>query len=356
MRKVQLRGEVSMHYPALDGLRGLAAYVVIVGHFSNLTNVFGGILGFGSGQLGVMLFFVISGFLMGRLYMEEEWSFHAVLDFYRKRVARVIPLFLAVVLLSYATVALFGPPGVLYNIDEKKLFEHLFFIQGTSVLWTIPVEVQFYAVFPLIWLAFKYAGKSIVIWLGLCSALAFALDWSYPVLMGCISFFLAGIAISLLPLGNGGRRADISFLVCLVAFFLSFPRIAGAHPSEVWQSPTYLILMPALVASAVHSPAANRILGSPFARFLGDSSYSAYLLHWPLLRAMLKLPVITVEKHVFLVIYLLATMLVSYLSLLLLERPARRFISGRNVRRSAVPRQAESAPAPTELGRQPASR
>ena len=318
-----------MHYPALDGLRALAAYVVIVGHFSNLNSVFGGVLGFGSGQIGVMLFFVISGFLMGRLYMEQEWSPRAAFDFYRKRAARVVPLFLILVLGSYTAVKLLGSPGILYNITDANLSSHLLFIPGSSVLWTIPVEVQFYLIFPLIWLVFRLTGKSLAFWLVLCSAVGFALDWQYPFVMGYLSYFLAGIGISLLPLSKGGRALDVAFGACIVAFFASFPRISGADPAGLWQSPVYLLLMPALVASAVQSPMANRFLGSPIARLLGDSSYSAYLLHLPVLRALLLSPLVATEKHVFLVIYVAATVVVAHLSYTMLERPARRAISGR---------------------------
>jgi peptidoglycan/LPS O-acetylase OafA/YrhL len=48
-----------MHYKALDGLRGLAAYTVVISHFSNQTQIFGGLFGSGAGQVGVMLFFAL---------------------------------------------------------------------------------------------------------------------------------------------------------------------------------------------------------------------------------------------------------------------------------------------------------
>ena len=69
-----------MNYPAIDGLRAIAAYTVVFSHLTNISGIFGGAFGFGAGQLGVMLFFVISGFLMGKLYMTTAWSGPAVVD------------------------------------------------------------------------------------------------------------------------------------------------------------------------------------------------------------------------------------------------------------------------------------
>src|SRR6188474_1808835 len=84
----------AMRFPALDGLRALAAFFVVVSHFSNETQIWGGLLGTGGGQLGVMIFFLISGFLMARLYMDGPWNAAEVGAFLQKRVARVVPLYL----------------------------------------------------------------------------------------------------------------------------------------------------------------------------------------------------------------------------------------------------------------------
>lgn len=59
------RNQTAVYRPELDGLRGLAAYIVLVSHASNMTGLWGTLLGNGAGQFGVMLFFVLSGFLMG---------------------------------------------------------------------------------------------------------------------------------------------------------------------------------------------------------------------------------------------------------------------------------------------------
>jgi peptidoglycan/LPS O-acetylase OafA/YrhL len=63
-----------MEIRKLNTLRGLAALIVVISHFSNATNWLSGRLGKGAGQFGVMLFFILSGFLMSYLYMSKESS------------------------------------------------------------------------------------------------------------------------------------------------------------------------------------------------------------------------------------------------------------------------------------------
>ena len=78
----------------LDGLRGLAALIVVVSHYSNETLLWGGVLGKGGGQTGVMLFFLLSGFLMAHLHLGEAFTARNVGRYALRRIARVYPLFL----------------------------------------------------------------------------------------------------------------------------------------------------------------------------------------------------------------------------------------------------------------------
>ena len=156
--RATLRPDV--HYRSLDGLRGLAAYTVVVSHFSNSTGIFGGLFGSGAGQVGVLLFFVLSGFLMGRLYFDRPLSVTRVGDFFRRRFARVVPLYLIVVLASYLWLRWYGIPWPLYGVTGDALLAHLLFVDGTGILWTVPTEIQFYVLFPLFWLFAARFGVS----------------------------------------------------------------------------------------------------------------------------------------------------------------------------------------------------
>jgi peptidoglycan/LPS O-acetylase OafA/YrhL len=88
---------------------------------------------------------------MSYIYLGKEFNKSEAYQYGTARVARVVPLFLVVVLLSYA-LNKYGVTGVLYNIPDKKiLFSHLALLSGESALWTISVEIQFYLIFIFLW-------------------------------------------------------------------------------------------------------------------------------------------------------------------------------------------------------------
>ena len=136
---------------SLTVVRALAALAVFISHAAN-DGLAPPILGFGLGQLGVMLFFALSGFLMTAIYIDRPYSRQSVADFARARAGRVVPLFWAVALLS---IPLSFLPGDLwhYQLTEPLVvLGALSFIQAPYELWSIPVEVQYYVLFVLIWL------------------------------------------------------------------------------------------------------------------------------------------------------------------------------------------------------------
>jgi peptidoglycan/LPS O-acetylase OafA/YrhL len=326
-----------MRYNSLDGLRGVAAYTVVISHFSNHTDFLGGLLGQGAGQQGVMLFFVLSGFLMARLYADRPFDRQSVVAFFQHRISRVVPLFILVVLTSYFWRATSGSHWPLYDINDQNLVQHLTFWRGWDVFWTIPVEVQFYALFPIFWFAYRKLGASLIPWIGLLIAVLATIGYPRtPALLPYLPFFLIGAAISMLPRMDR-HAANALFVICAAAYILEFPQIRnalGSFRGGFWESPIYMLLMPALLVAALDSPVADRTLGTRPMRFLGNISYSVYLLHYPVLYALTSLEVANVS--LFLAIFLAVTTMVGWLSFRFFELPVRGFMN--NVgRRRAVP-------------------
>lgn len=323
-----------IRYESLDGLRGLAAYTVVLTHFSNNTNIWGGVLGYGAGQLGVMLFFCLSGFLMARLYMDQPLTCGAVLDFFRRRIARVVPLYVALVLASHLLQQWRGNAWPLYNLSDvanTNVWTHLLFIKGTSVFWTIPVEVQFYAVFPVIWLLYRWQGWTAALWLLLTIVVIAASGFNrFIELAPYAAFFIAGCIAAMLPKPPTAKGMNALFVLCCVLYVATFPRVAPLfriNTAGMWVSPLYMLLIPVFLLASLHAPLAKIVLGNPVARFLGNISYSVYLLHLPVMLVMnSKSPAMTN-----LILYLLLTTLVSWISFIILEVPLRAWIAeGKN--------------------------
>lgn len=170
-----------IYFPNLNGLRFIAALLVIIHHIEQFKAIFKlpsywsgdafitKFIGIVGGQ-GVVLFFVLSGFLITYLLLAEEKKVNTIKikKFYMRRILRIWPLYLAIVLLSlfvFPHVGILSIPGYPIEVVQSnlylKLFLYLFFfanlvlsllgvIPYASQAWSIGTEEQFYLVWPLI--------------------------------------------------------------------------------------------------------------------------------------------------------------------------------------------------------------
>ena len=162
--------EKRKHIPTLDGLRGIAVLMVLFGHFyrrelfaeGSWSRWIGGRV-FGAGGLGVDLFFVLSGFLITGILLDQRGKKGAFVDFYARRSLRIFPLYflsLALVLWILPFFVTFDGaanrivadqvwlwtytinfPGVPWIWDESSLF-----LLGH--FWSLCVEEHFYLLWP----------------------------------------------------------------------------------------------------------------------------------------------------------------------------------------------------------------
>ena len=139
---------------SLTGLRGLAAFIVSISHCAN-QGMLPAMLGNGFGQIGVMLFFILSGFLMGHLYLKKKSSISNIKHYLIARIGRIFPLYFLLILLSvFISTAIYQ--DFHYQITEVQIvLRALLFIDAPFEFWTIPVEVQFYAVFIVFWILYQ---------------------------------------------------------------------------------------------------------------------------------------------------------------------------------------------------------
>ena len=156
----------------LDGLRGIAILLVVSFHYINnqlagTTNRIGHILekATGFGWLGVDLFFILSGFLIGGILITNKESKNYFSTFYVRRLVRIVPNYV-LLLACYGIIWYFGLTAGNYFLTGNNdipfwsyfLMLHNFFMAGhhsmgndsLSITWSIGVEEQFYLIFPLL--------------------------------------------------------------------------------------------------------------------------------------------------------------------------------------------------------------
>ena len=164
----------STHIPAIDGLRALAVFAVVLYHL--------GISWIPGGFLGVDLFFVISGYVITRLILDSIESANGLdlKKFYAARIRRLFPGLIALLIATSVMIALFAPdairrfikdvPYVLSGTNNWHLValeQDYFQAIGRPPLlqhtWSLAVEFQFYLIWPIILLfVWRKFGKHVV--------------------------------------------------------------------------------------------------------------------------------------------------------------------------------------------------
>lgn len=286
-----------------DLLRLILAAVVCLVHSYQLSGFADlAFLGqFLSSGMAVQAFFVISGFL---IFMSYERS-SSLRSYAEKRIRRILPAYLVVVLLCAFGLPLAsagGASGYFSGAWANYLAANLTFLNGlypslpgvfegnrmpaiNGALWTIKIEVMFYAAVPVLVLCMKRFGKGVTIgWVYLLS-IAYSSTLGYVAertgthlyaelgrqLLGQLSYFMTGAFLYyFLPLFEKHVRACVLSAVAILAINASIP---------------LTLLAPAAIGVVVVFLALFCYLGD-FGKH-GDFSYGVYILHFPIIQALL---------------------------------------------------------------------
>ena len=330
------------HIKALDGLRGLAILLVLLSHSSNSGLYFIEALNFSkAGKMGVYLFFVLSAYLLDRqialAIRSKKSSKQYWKNYILRRFLRIYPLF-AIALLLHGLLSYFKIRTV---IDQPlDIVYHLALLKGESVFWSIPVELKYYFISPLIMLFFHHILKWNIFKLFCCFILLilipFGLDLHFELAktstIKYLPIFLVGTFISIFELTNRpnieiirSKYYDIAGLISLIIILVSIPYFFRSlfgfkldfHSPKFFIP--YAILWGVILLSAKYGKGLIRyILELKYLRFFGTISYSMYLFHMLFLKLLKKFTILP-SLHIY--FFFLLTIVFSCLSYLKIERP-----------------------------------
>jgi peptidoglycan/LPS O-acetylase OafA/YrhL len=282
--------------PALDGVRALAIAPVVGLHA----------FGWPAGTLGVEIFFVLSGFLITTLLLEERVATGTIsfARFYRRRAARLVPglvLMLAVYAIvtqgAHARAILFG---LTYTSNVAQVVDADAIPWSLGHLWSLAQEEQFYLVWPPLLLlltrlrtAFLPKALALLILGVMLEKLALVAQGSSieriyfgpdthsePILIGCLFGALCSRWRPAAARGWGGPAA----LLIVVAAVVAGPWVWLLSPVSPFRT-IFFFACGFLILSAAQGEVLLRVLGNHALTFLGRISYSLYLWHAPVLAA-----------------------------------------------------------------------
>ena len=281
---------------SLDGLRAVSIAFVLLGHLigtagypvNGLTYAL-----FGYARFGVQTFFVISGYLITTLLLEEHraWGRIDLGAFYKRRALRILPA--SFVYIVFATLIRLGThhplhwKHLVYALTYTSCYAHDMPWILTH-LWSLSVEEQFYLLWPTA-LVLAFSARRRICWAVMVMAPACRLwyaahdphlaEYAFPAVADALA---AGCLLAL----YGERLPKRSSKLCHGAIFLLVSELALTIP--FWNAKAALLLDGAgalLIALAVHIAIQREdwILNNRPIAFVGVISYSLYLYQQPFL-------------------------------------------------------------------------
>jgi peptidoglycan/LPS O-acetylase OafA/YrhL len=352
------------HSKGLEGIRGLAVLVVVIYHAD---------LPLRGGHVGVNIFFVLSGFLMTHILLQERIATGTIRfgNFYISRALRLYPALVALV--AVVTVySLVVPdavrsgaslsgwfPALFYFANWVRAFGHPGALGMYEHTWSLSIEEQFYFLWPLLlWVIFRFVGKlSAVVYVSLAGCVGALLlrlviapgvegeprvfngldTQADQLLFGCA--LAAGVMWA-----SSSRRTPALERGLTVALWPSVVGLAAAilfwhriDSTTVVRVATSLVGLAAAcvvgyVYLAPHAWVARTLRIAPL-KYLGQRSYGLYLWHYPVFTWVFTL---SIPKFGMVLLGLALSLGATELSYRYVEKPFREIKSRRTQRQSAT--------------------
>jgi len=299
--------------PELDGIRGLAILMVLVCHYIQipLQSVPGSLPKYAAKLLsltwsGVDLFFVLSGFLICGILLDNKESSTFFRTFYVRRTTRIFPLYFALLVIFVFARSTLSIPWLFEN--AAPLWSYATFTQNIVVAlkglmgeqtnfwlgltWSLAIEEQFYLILPFV--VFFVSRRSLLLMFccGIIGAVVLRIfspgDHAYVLTPWRADSLLSGAAFAVLVrspsfaswIARNRRMLVFAFFVLLAgAAAMTAKPWAPWAKNHLWLALLYSVFL--LVVLTQMFPVLNRILVSRVLVWMGTISYGVYLLHPP---------------------------------------------------------------------------
>ena len=284
----------------LQIIRGFSVLLVLFYHLK--------IPGFDNGFLGVDIFFVLSGYLFSKIYSHET-----IINFYCRRLKRILPALLVTISITTIIVALMCVPT-----DADQRFKRIWFdLTGVSNLifwteesyfgpryfkpllnlWSLGIELQFYFLVPILlpFLRYRIWFIIILIFISLIGSQIFLLfhpNTSFFLMPFRIWEFLLGVLFAWYPLKVQSIKykkiilLNLIILIIIILFF--YPIDIGKEFSIIYSNQGPALVLICFFTAIIISLSMNSIFDynnivlKLFSK-IGDYSYSIYLVHFPII-------------------------------------------------------------------------
>ena len=327
----------------IDGLRAIAVVPVILYHagFELLSG----------GFIGVDIFFVISGYLITTILIEDmENNRFSIINFYERRARRILPaLYLMLLFVSIASSVImlpsqleeFGQSLVATVLFSSNIFFFLktdYWAEQSEFLpllhtWSLGIEEQYYVLFPILLFFIWRFGKNVVFWLiiifALISFMLSEIGWrNQPI----ANFFLiqtrswelfAGSIVAFIINKYGVKKNNILSILglSLIIFSIFSYDETTPFPSIYTLIPVIGVML--LIMYGEKNTLIAKLLSAKVFVFFGLISYSAYLWHQPIL-ALTRVYFFDPDlSFIFKYTSIILTIVVSFISYIFIEKPFR---------------------------------